>query len=115
MAFDLETREALWNSQVSDLFNTAIVVDKNYDFIQCTNKLMSAHKLVTRLWWNLKSLEEYVKLGIVPRGLRVQIFPAWEVDTSFKKRWEAGLTQCSRIIINVLIEHDRELLAKTKI
>lgn len=90
------------------------VDNKNDDFSSCTNELMAAHRLVTRLWWNLKSLEEYVKLGIVPRGLRVQIFPAWDADTNFKKLWETGLAQCSKIIINMLIEHDRDLLAKTK-
>lgn len=116
MTLDMDTREALWNSQVADVFSTTVVMDSNNDdFSSCTNELMAAHRLVTRLWWNIKSLEEYVKLGIVPRGLRIQIFPAWEADTDFKKLWETGLTQCSRIIINMLIEHDRDLLAKTKI
>lgn len=62
---------------------------------------------MTRLWWNVKSLEEYMRAGIVPRWLRVQIFP-------FRKIWETGLAQGSKILINLLLEHDRDLLKQTK-
>lgn len=89
MAFEMESREALWNSQVSDVFSCSGQVDNDDDFSKCTNELLSAHKSVTLLWWNVKSLEQYLKLGIIPRGLRVQIFPArkWiQLLKSFGKR-----------------------------
>lgn len=117
MAFNLEAREAAWNSRTADIFSGTIPTGNTVDdnFSCCTNELLGAHKLLTRLWWNVKSLEEYLKLSIVPRGLRVQIFPAWEVETEFKQLWEAGLTQCSKILINLLVEHDRKLIVQTKL
>lgn len=117
MAYDLEAREALWNSQVGSVFSTSGtggIVDDDDDFFKLSNDLISAHKTMTRIWWNVKSLEEYMRAGIIPRGLRIQIFPAWEVDPPFKKIWETGLAQGSKLLINLLIEHDRELLKQTK-
>lgn len=46
--------------------------------------------------------------------MRVQKFPAWEVETNFKTSWENGLQECSSIIMNMLIEHDRSLLIQVK-
>lgn len=51
---------------------------------------------------------------MVPRGLRVQIFPAREGTTYFLQTWGKGLFQCSRIIMSLFKDHDRELLAQTK-
>lgn len=116
MAFNLEMREALWNSQVMDVFSAApVTIGDDDDFTTCTNDLITAHKLMKRLWWNVKSLEEYLKMAMFPRGLRIQIFPAWELDAEFKKTWETGLAQCSKILISLMIEHDRGLLLKTKL
>lgn len=116
MAFNLEARETAWSNR-GDIFGGGEVVSHSVDdeFLQCTNELLTAHKSLTKLWWNIRSLEEYLKVSIIPRGLRIQIFPAWEVDPNFKKLWETGLTQCSRILINLLLEHDRDLVDKTKI
>lgn len=46
-------------------------------------------------------------------GLRIQIFSSWEIDIQ-KSTWERGLSRCSRILIGMLIEHDKELLSQTK-
>lgn len=50
----------------------------------------------------------------MPRGLRVQIFPAWEASREFKSTWEKGLYQCSKILMNMLVEHARVLLTQVK-
>lgn len=114
MAWDLNARELAWNNQVSDVFNTDTEIAPDMDFVQLSRDITSAHKRVIKLWWNIKSLEQYVKTSIVPRGLRVQIFPAWEVTGDFKQSWEKALLQCSRILLNLLIEHDQQLLIDTK-
>lgn len=67
---------------------------------------MDAHKALTRVWWNI---------CIIPRGLRVQFFSAWEVSPTFKTKWELKLAQCSKLIINMLLEHDKEILEQTKV
>lgn len=84
------------------------------DFKQMSSNLKEAYKRFTRLWWNVNSLEHYIGQGQAPRGLRVQIFPAWEVTQDFKLKWEEGLTQCSQIMMRLLIEHDKALLESTK-
>lgn len=60
------------------------------------------------------SLEEYLRTGLIPQGLRVQIFPAWEASPEFKTTWEKGLHQCSKILMSMLVEHDRVLLTQVK-
>lgn len=62
----------------------------------------------SKVWRNTLSCQ------IILQGLRVQIFPGREVDENFKKLRETGLLQCSRIMIGMLVEHDRELLIQTK-
>lgn len=53
-------------------------------------------------------------MNIVPRGLRVQIFPTWQLDQEFNSEWEKGLMQCSHILIDMLIEQDKTLLTQTR-
>lgn len=113
----MEAREAAWQNLggSSSFFTDTQGVEDNVDFSKTSKDLIEAHKLLTRLWWNIRSLEEYLRLGIIPRGLRVQIFPAWEATTDFKDSWETGLLQCSKIIINMLLNHDKTLVQQTKI
>ncbi|XP_069594268.1 uncharacterized protein [Ranitomeya imitator] len=47
-------------------------------------------------------------------GALVPIYPAWEPSVSFRSTWEQGLLRCSNIIMNMPLEHDRELLMSTK-
>lgn len=111
----MEAREAQWRSQSNTLFSSTGEVstpDPGAGNIQ--KELIDKHKTHTRIWWNIRSLEEYLKHKIIPRGLRVQIFPAWEVSDDYKGMWETGLFQCSKIIINMLLEHDRLALEETK-
>lgn len=116
MAFDMEAYEVVWKNQITVVFNSSSNTQEQNTGIGCIrNELIELHRMHTRLWWNVKSLEEYVKHQIVPQGLRVQIFPAWEVAEAFEDTWESGLSQCSKIIMSMLIEHDRDLLAETKL
>lgn len=114
MAYNLEARECLWNNQASDIFRTTASEPSGADQEKLFRDLVDAHKTTIRLWWNIKSLETYLKLEMAPRGLRVQIFPALEVTSQFKDIWEKGLGQCSCILMSLLIGHDKELLGATK-
>ncbi|XP_071966628.1 uncharacterized protein [Engystomops pustulosus] len=107
---DLQAREMAWNSQFTSIFSDSNDSIANDDFSKLSSELINAHKSITRLWWNIRSLEEYLRLKIFPRGLRTQIFPSWEVDLDEKSNWERGLSQCSLILVNMLLDHDRGLL-----
>ncbi|XP_077134125.1 uncharacterized protein LOC143788365 [Ranitomeya variabilis] len=112
---DWDTREAAWQAQSANVFLPGDTRVPDSDFSKLSIELTSAHRLGIRLWWNIRSLEEYIRLNIVPRGLRIPIYPAWEPSSTFQATWEQGLLKCSGIIINMLLEHDRELLLNTKI
>lgn len=114
MAWDLEARERAWSDQIADVFNLSEESPQSSDFTDLTKEITNLQKQAVKVWWNIRSLEQYAKTGIIPRGLRVQIFPAWEVSGDFKEVWEKSLTQCSRIIIGMLVEHDQEILKQTK-
>ncbi|XP_056413371.1 uncharacterized protein LOC130356211 isoform X2 [Hyla sarda] len=110
----MEAREAMWSSQVGTVFSTDTNVPVDKDFTQLTKEIIEVQRQITQVWWNIKSLEEYARLGIFPRGLRVQIFPALEVTTEFKEVWETGLAKCSVILLDMLVAHDKDLLVNCK-
>ncbi|XP_069601416.1 uncharacterized protein [Ranitomeya imitator] len=83
-------------------------------FEALTSEIVNLHRNLTKTWWNVKTLEEYKKQNLIPRGLQVQIFPAWEVDPDFKDTWEKGLHKCSFILIDLLINHDQQLVTILK-
>ncbi|XP_071969727.1 uncharacterized protein [Engystomops pustulosus] len=111
---DLQAREAAWTHQVPSIFSNTGEVKQDDDFKTVSNDLLEAHRALTRVWWNIRSLEEYHKLKMSPRGLRIHIFPSWEVVDDEKERWEKGLHQCSFILINMLLDHDRGLLSRIR-
>lgn len=111
---DFEAREVTWSGLTANVFSDSRSGPGQLGSDSVYRDLLSSHKEATKLWWNIKSLEEHGKHNLIPRGLRIQILPSWEVDDQFKSTWERGLTQCSRTLIGMLIEHDKELLSRTK-
>ncbi|XP_069605723.1 uncharacterized protein [Ranitomeya imitator] len=111
---DWEAREAAWKASASAAFVDTIGNCPDSNFARLSMDLMAAQKHGIRLLWNIRCLEEYFKLNLVPRGLRIPIFPAWEPSVAFRTTWEEGLLRCSQILINMLIAHDRELLVQVK-
>lgn len=62
-----------------------------------------------------QDLVEYKKpRGILQTQYNTKIFPSQKMDSDFKQLWEQGLQQCSKILINVLIEQDKVGLVRTK-
>ncbi|XP_069502831.1 uncharacterized protein [Ambystoma mexicanum] len=57
-------------------------------------------------WWEIKSLDKYLQIGRIPRGLRVCIFPPFEDDDIEEiKDWEQLLTTTSNEMIHRLIKY----------
>ncbi|XP_075720101.1 uncharacterized protein LOC142760804 [Rhinoderma darwinii] len=64
-----------------------------------------------RVWWNKVALEQYLTKDLIPRGLRVQVFPSFTFDdTMFRSRWEEACKSCSRTFIELLIGWDKKQL-----
>ncbi|OCT77693.1 hypothetical protein XELAEV_18028787mg [Xenopus laevis] len=52
--------------------------------------------------------------GLIPRGLRVQIFPNFEApDTNFKDKWEAVFSECYFKLMDLLIGLEEKKLTLT--
>ncbi|KAM4043688.1 uncharacterized protein ACNLHF_013939 [Anomaloglossus baeobatrachus] len=65
----------------------------------------------TRMWWNKSFLEKYLEKDLIPRGLRIQIFPSYGVeDPEFKKEWELLSGTCSRGYMKLLIKSNIQSL-----
>ncbi|OCT76519.1 hypothetical protein XELAEV_18031722mg [Xenopus laevis] len=64
-----------------------------------------------KIWWDTITLEKYVSLQMVPRGLRIRKFPAYEItDTDFIKRWNNVLSDCSLKLMQLLVERNQGVL-----
>ncbi|KAM4017383.1 uncharacterized protein ACNLHF_007006 isoform 1-T3 [Anomaloglossus baeobatrachus] len=76
--------------------------------------LLLAYKLNIKSWWEVQSLEQYIKQKIVPRGLRVNLVPAERSRTeNLLKRWEEELTNSSIRLMTILVDEEKVTLEKT--
>ncbi|XP_041424742.1 uncharacterized protein LOC121395395 [Xenopus laevis] len=58
-----------------------------------------------KLWWEISTLQNYLKVGRVPRGLRIKKFPAFEIqDKGLMDDWYGVLTDCSLKLMKILID-----------
>ncbi|OCT60421.1 hypothetical protein XELAEV_18046443mg [Xenopus laevis] len=58
----------------------------------------------TKLWWEITTLQNYIKVKRVPRGLRIKKFPAFEVqDKDVMTEWYEALTDCSLKLMGILV------------
>ncbi|XP_069601391.1 uncharacterized protein [Ranitomeya imitator] len=59
----------------------------------------------TKVWWNHAFLDKYLQKGLIPRGLRVQVFPSFPVDdVAIRERWEECASKCSVGFMEILKE-----------
>lgn len=69
------------------------------------HKLRKLFERDLKLKWHIVSLSDYWREGLIPRGLRVQKFPAHHTeDAEFKSQWEAVLNKCSMDLMLLLIQ-----------
>ncbi|OCT97489.1 hypothetical protein XELAEV_18009716mg [Xenopus laevis] len=69
----------------------------------------------TRLWWDVATLEKYMELKILPRGLRIKKFPTFPVeDENFTLQWNETLSNCSFKLIDMLIDYKKAQLFEVK-
>lgn len=67
------------------------------------------HKHI-KIWWNKAFLEKYLQRSLIPRGLRIQVFPLFPIDENFTSKWEEGYTNGSLKFMELSIGHNNRTL-----
>ncbi|KAM3930917.1 uncharacterized protein RB166_004398 [Leptodactylus fuscus] len=109
---DYRKRDKDWITRIGTVFGeTAAVVTEPSNIKEFKLKIRDLLRKRIKIWWNKAALENYLSKNIIPRGLRVQIFPTFDTeDLSFSSKWEDTLTKCSRTLIELLVGADRKQL-----
>ncbi|XP_073417787.1 uncharacterized protein [Dendrobates tinctorius] len=107
---DLKARENAWRSKATDIFsrNAPVVSqDTSHEIKDLMHKYRHALQRKTKLWWNRSSLENYFEKKIIPRGLRVQLYPTYDLgNNDFITRWTTAASKCSLEFIQILIDNN---------
>ncbi|XP_075690643.1 uncharacterized protein LOC142658921 [Rhinoderma darwinii] len=111
---DFRLRDQSWISQLNEVFKedfNTLLDNSGRDLREQTNKLKELLRHRTRIWWNKAFLDRYLSKGLVPRGLRIQVFPSFPTDEGvFKDKWESLATTCSRGFMDLLIQSNTTTL-----
>lgn len=85
--------------------------------LQSTFKdLHNAYRNNIKSWWEVQSLENYIKAEIVPKGLRLRLIPAARSrSATLLLQWEKELTNSSLRLMNILLTEEKNTLEHTSI
>lgn len=103
-----------WMGDPSEVFS-----EKEVSFSSNTASISTTFKTVTRVyknfvrsWWEVQSLDTYIKHKIVPRGLRNHIIPAARLRSpDFIKKWEKESIESSLRLMGLLLEEEKTVLS----
>ncbi|KAM4036364.1 uncharacterized protein ACNLHF_015290 [Anomaloglossus baeobatrachus] len=105
---DIRTKEASWVTQAASIFKGEKLQTVNSDGSntkELKQNLTSLFHRRTKIWWNKTTLENYLEKDMVPRGLRVQVFPSYgKEDTEFTAQWELASNNCSKKYLELIID-----------
>ncbi|OCT75762.1 hypothetical protein XELAEV_18030949mg [Xenopus laevis] len=83
-----------------------------YTLFKTLEKQMS-YKLL--LCWGILTLEKYISLKWIPRGLRLKKYPTFaREDFDFANKWNDVLSKCSMEIMGLIINHKQQELSSTR-
>ncbi|XP_073524606.1 uncharacterized protein [Phyllobates terribilis] len=112
----LKARMLSWQDKASELFKpgTAGIFNSTHvDHKELFKKYKNLLQKKTRIWWTKASLDNYHKQKIVPRGLRIQLFPTFGLeDAELNKKWEAAASSCSLTFIEIINERNLNVLGE---
>ncbi|XP_071999215.1 uncharacterized protein [Engystomops pustulosus] len=107
---DFRAKETTWRSEADALFGNkgATAEDPNLRKVkEIKLKFRNLLHRRTKMWWNKISLETYIQRNLIPRGLRIQIFPSYGLDDAlFTTKWEEICTRSSLSLMQVIIDHN---------
>ncbi|XP_056408133.1 uncharacterized protein LOC130307190 [Hyla sarda] len=104
---DFTARETAWRSQAENLFGTMMATggSDSESTRVLKNSLRNLIHRRTKIWWNRTSLEQYKSRGLIPRGLRIQTFPAYgKEDEVFSKAWEEVCHKSAMTFIQLIVD-----------
>ncbi|XP_053556043.1 olfactory receptor 11A1-like [Bombina bombina] len=98
------------------LDNNSIVKDSLIDPIVLFRDLEKLLMKDAKEWQDLILLDNYILHDIIPRGLRIFKFPAFNLDeVEFQLEWEQILHTCSKALIKLLIKYREYKLKSLKL
>ncbi|XP_075707677.1 uncharacterized protein LOC142742116 isoform X3 [Rhinoderma darwinii] len=111
---DYKARECAWRSQMEQVFKDESPI---FGFNVCKNvsELQSKYTNLLhrrmKVWWNKTFLENYIQRNLVPRGLRIQIFPSFPIfEEEFTSKWEEVCNQSSRKFMELLVDLNQKMI-----
>ncbi|KAM4043753.1 uncharacterized protein ACNLHF_014024 [Anomaloglossus baeobatrachus] len=111
---DFRARDQSWLCQINEVFkeDSSGCFNMNHkDHSTQTNHLKTLLHRRIRTWWNKGFLEKYVTRGLIPRGLRIQVFPSFSVeDEWFRRGWEESANLCSKKFMELLIKLNEQTI-----
>lgn len=113
-SMDLKARERSWLLQLDQVFkdeSTVSGLTVRGRISETQNSLKNLLHKRLKVWWNKAFLEKYLQRNLIPRGLRIQVFPSFPiVDETFTTRWEEVCTNSSCKFMTLLIGHNKQVL-----
>ncbi|KAM4034361.1 rho GTPase-activating protein 19 [Anomaloglossus baeobatrachus] len=116
---DHKAREEAWLTKINQVFSESsepvfnVETEENVKMVGRLKQLLNQK---TRLWWNMTFMERYIQKGLIPRGLRVQLFPSFDIkEDSFKKEWEEASSICSMTFMKLLVGHNASTLKEVEL
>lgn len=100
-----------WVQEASKVFS-----DQALNLKSTFKDLHNAYRNNIKSWWEVQSLEHYIKAEIVPKGLRLRLTPAARSrSATLLTQWEKELTNSSLRLMNILLIEEKNTLELTSI
>ncbi|CAJ0921398.1 unnamed protein product [Ranitomeya imitator] len=111
---DLKAKESSWQAKATNMFKKGagpLPTSSSYNQQENIKKYKNTVHRKIKIWWTKTTLENYVSQQIVPRGLRVHLFPTFNLDDeSLKERWMKAANACSVEFMKIIIENNTNTL-----
>ncbi|XP_069616210.1 uncharacterized protein [Ranitomeya imitator] len=111
---DHKAKESSWQAKALNIFKKgagSASTTSPYNQQENVKKYKNALHKKIKIWWTKITLENYIAQQIIPRGLRVHLFPTFDLnDESLKERWIKAANTCSFEFINIIIESNMATL-----
>lgn len=76
---------------------------------QLWDRLLKASKIEQNKWWDLTTLQKYIDVGRIPRGLRIFITPTFnDPDPELVTEWAENSHGCSIVMLTLLVKYARK-------
>ncbi|XP_077118930.1 uncharacterized protein LOC143775001 [Ranitomeya variabilis] len=111
---DFRARDRTWRAQLNEVFHDSIEGGNDGPSRELQETITRFKDLLhkrTRIWWNHEFLDKYIQKDLIPRGLRIQVFPSFPIeDEEFKGKWEDLINNCSKGFMVLLKQMNQKSL-----